>query len=82
MSAIDSTRLKFASRVYEYVQQNVEDFEKDEIGTDLAHVLGAIVTSGCYVLPESQPLIKLLQQEFDLESLLWKFIEFEKEDEK
>lgn len=74
----ESERLRLIQDIYEFVFRNVESFEEQRIGEDLAYLLGAIAKNGWCSWPASRALIKLFRRHLAEDHLVWQYIEVKK----
>jgi hypothetical protein len=72
--------LALATGVYRAVVDSTESLEHDDnIGPDLAYLLGAILTeSGCE-WPNDRPIIGVLRNAFPAHHAVWRFVTIETE---
>ncbi len=77
----DSDRevLQLIQDVYKAVFSKCDTFEEDDIGVDLAYILGAIATGGgCTWAPERK-MLGVLRECFPEDHAVWKYVEVEDE---
>jgi hypothetical protein len=77
VSALDAdlAAAKLSREVYLTVYLNTESFLLDEIGSNLAYLMGAIVTNQQYETERPLiPFVKLLKKHFDKNHEVWKYI--------
>jgi len=63
--------------LYKVVYREIESFEKQNIGTDMAYLVGAIVNDNFCLWPPDEPLLRLLTKNFPKEHQLWKYLAIE-----
>jgi hypothetical protein len=68
-----------ARAVYEAVLSGTASFDADRIGTDLAYLMGAILTGSQCQWTGDRPLVGLLRQHFTPQHALWRYIEIQAE---
>jgi len=76
-----AVRASLATDLYRLVFEYTETFEENKIGSDLAYLLGAILTNG-FVEWSASPeraLVKLLQDCLPADHLIWNFIHITKD---
>ncbi len=71
-------QFQLARRLYKTVLGHTESFEyEDQIGADLAYLLGAILFTGTCAWPSNRPIVLLLRQHFPSDDPLWQHITLE-----
>ena len=65
--------LDIAAQVYEVIRDHTESFALEQIGEDLAYLLGAIVTTGYCEWKHDRPILKILRREMEGHPI-WRFI--------
>jgi hypothetical protein len=70
-------RLALLAEVYAAVYEGCESFERDEVGADLAYLLGAIARGSSCEWPEGRPLVLLLRAAFPDGHPVWGFVSTE-----
>jgi hypothetical protein len=62
-------------QVHDWVQAAVDSLELDDIGADLAYLLGAILHNSTCAWPESRPFVRLLRRLFrSRKDKVWKHV--------
>jgi hypothetical protein len=76
-------RAKLARRVYNAVYYGKESFELEDVGADLAYLMGAILrrpsNSSFCVWPENRPIVRLLRTHFHADHRIWLYVHIEDE---
>lgn len=64
MAATHHVRLRLIEALYDYLTSGAccESFEEENVGADLAYLIGAIVKRGKCSWPEDRPFVKYLRQ--------------------
>lgn len=65
-----------AVQAYEYLLENTETFEMQDIGADLAYLMGAILNEGYVEFFADQPVVSILKKGFPQAHALWAHIRF------
>jgi len=68
-------RFDLAVQVYDYLYENTQSFEEDNIGADLAYLMAAILKEVQVEFGIAQPIVRILDQGFPREHALWTYIE-------
>ena len=75
-------RMELAVKVYDHVLQSAGSFEEEDIGADLAYLMGAILKSGYVEFDDDRRILEVLaylegngDRVFPPEHVLWTFIE-------
>lgn len=68
-------RLRLIRDTYLRVYAATEVFSEDDIGTELAYLLGAIATRGMVELAADSALLAILRREFPGGHAIWQFID-------
>ncbi len=68
--------LKLIQEVYTGVSKHCDTFEQDNIGVDLAYILGQIAISGAPWPPERK-MLEILRECFPKDHTVWKYVEVE-----
>jgi hypothetical protein len=59
------------------VLNQTESFEPDDVGVQLAYLLGAIAMNSCVELTRGEPIHNILDRRFHRKHLIWAFITFD-----
>ena len=76
--AKESRRLPLLREVYEAVYNEVESFEEENIGADLAYLLGAMLEGSCCDWDADRPFVKLLRGHFPQRHSIWGYVHLER----
>ena len=76
MKITSDRRLALIREVYKAVFHETETFRKNNIGSDLAYLFGAIANNSV-VSYTKEPLLRLLRARFRVSHNIWKFIVIE-----
>jgi hypothetical protein len=68
-----------ARAVYETALGGTASFDAGQIGTDLAYLMGAILTGSQCQWTGGRPLVGLLRQHFTPQHALWRYLEIQAE---
>lgn len=71
----ESQRLRLIRKVYRWVIDNTETFEEQNIGADLAYLLGAISKNSQCEWDDDRPFLEVLGEGFKSRHVVWSFIE-------
>jgi len=63
--------------LYKTTYHETESFEEQNIGADLAYLVGAIVNDCVCIWPPNEPLVQVLKKRFPKEHRLWKHLVIE-----
>lgn len=74
----DSERIGLIKSVYSAVFVGCESFEEDNVGADLAYILGAVARDGFCEWPEDRPIVQILREAVGDDHPIWKYIEVTK----
>ncbi len=72
---VATKKLALACEVYEKLFQSCDSFEEQNIGSDLAYLLGAILKDGVCCWPTNRRFIQKLRQIYNKSHPIWHFIE-------
>lgn len=61
--------------VYQAVLTGTESFELENIGADLAYIMGAIATDGLTSFDETRPIVKVIKEKFPEKHGIWGHID-------
>lgn len=75
MSQNKLQRHDLAVQIYDWVHEHTESFEEDNIGSDLAYLMGAILKESAFEAEDGCPLVELLKSGFPSEHALWTYID-------
>jgi len=64
--------------LYKVVYREIESFEKQNIGADMAYLVGAIVNDNFCLWPPDEPILRLLTKSFPKEHQLWRYLIIER----
>jgi hypothetical protein len=63
--------IELLQELYRVMYKRTDSFERDNIGADLAYLMGAIVSDNCCIWPHSRPLVRILQDNFPVNHKIW-----------
>jgi hypothetical protein len=69
--------LRELRELYSVVYSNTESFEVDDIGADLAYLMGAIVSDDVCTWPADRPLVLILKAHFQPSHEVWRYVRLE-----
>lgn len=69
-----SEKLGLLAVVYSSVNSEVESFEEQNIGADLAYLFGAILNDAYVEWESDRPFVKILKKIFKPEEYVWDFV--------
>lgn len=72
-----SRRLQLLRDLYEVVFNETESLEAEDIGADLAYLMGAVLKDSCCDWDAERPLVQLLREQFPGRHPVWRFIHIE-----
>ena len=80
MSKVKLALAETALEVYEHMVAASDSFEADDIGADLAYLMGALLREGYCVWPKTRPIIALLMEKYHDSHPIWGYIRVESEE--
>lgn len=66
--------IELLQELYRVMYKRTNSFELNNIGADLAYLMGAIVSDNCCVWPANQPLVAILQENFPPDHAIWNYL--------
>ena len=73
-------RARCAKEVYNAIFLGTVSFEEDDIGADLAYLLGAILLDDFCSWPTTRPILGILRETFPANHAVWQHITLENEE--
>jgi hypothetical protein len=76
----DATLVASTREVYAVVHEAVESFdEDDQVGPDLAYMLGAMLRGTSCARPADRPLVRILRESLPPGHAVWDHVDIDKE---
>jgi hypothetical protein len=63
-----------AKELYQDIYNTFESFQVDNIGSDLAYLMGEILTDGFCIFESNSALNKFLKTKYDTNHEIWRYI--------
>ena len=70
-------KVKLAREVFEAVYNSTETLEEDNIGSDLAYLVGGILCGSYCEWEPDRPIVKMLRQSFNKGHRIWAFVDIQ-----
>ena len=69
-----TAKIKLLHELYNTVFQQADSFEKRHIGSDLAYLMGAIVTDSWCMWDTKRSIVKIIKDSFKKDDKIWEYI--------
>ena len=76
----DRQRLQLLRELYETVHNETESFEQEDVGADLAYLMGAVLEDSHCRWEADRPLVRLLRKHLPVSHVAWEYIHIETEE--
>jgi hypothetical protein len=76
----DRQRLQLLRELYETAHNETESFEQEDVGADLAYLMGAVLEDSHCSWEADRPLVRLLREHLPSSHAAWEFIHIETEE--